>query len=180
MAELERAVPPKTLARLFATEAEEAVLTSGIQGLAKCHKCGLRVIIDGSGSFKCPECASETCSGCGRAAHPGMSCEKFAATDKNRIVEEKMNEAVIRCCPRCQTNFMKEEGCNKMECPRCHTWICYWCRKEIPKEEGYSHFWRAQGMCPPDKCPLWVSNETLHMAEAIDARQQSTDDLKDV
>ena len=170
MCELERAVNPKALQRLFITESQNAVAVVNLPGLVKCHKCGFEATMDGSGVFHCPECNHDTCPGCGEPAHPGMSCEAMKKIDKDRFVEEKMNEAVIRVCPRCHAQFMKEDGCNKMECPRCHTWICYWCRKEIPKEVGYNHFWRQQGLCPPDKCPLWVQNETLHHIEAEQAR----------
>lgn len=180
VSELERCVPERTVKRLFATETENAVLQTDVEGLVRCHHCGYRVIVDGSGIFRCPECVSDTCTGCGRAGHAGMSCEAFAGIDKDRIVEEKMNEAVIRVCPKCSAQFMKEEGCNKMECPRCSTWICYWCRKEIPKEVGYSHFWRNQGACPPDRCPLWVSNDTLHRIEAVHAGERMKENLRDL
>jgi TRIAD3 protein (E3 ubiquitin-protein ligase RNF216) len=102
-----------------------------------------------------------------------------ATIDKERLIEEKMNEAVVRVCPRCTAQFMKEEGCNKMECPRCKVWICYWCRQEIPREVGYSHFWSASGACPPDKCPLWVTGERLHRLEAAKAEKQWKEDLGD-
>ncbi|OHT04079.1 IBR domain containing protein [Tritrichomonas foetus] len=170
--ELARCVPEKLLKNLFVMESQNAVAAANLPGLVKCYKCGFEATIDGSGTFRCPECDAETCPGCGEQAHPGLSCEAFKAIDKNRVIEEKMNEAVIRVCPKCNAQFMKEEGCNKMECPRCHTWICYWCRKEIPKDVGYNHFWRQQGICPPDKCPLWVQNETLHQIEVQIAKEK--------
>jgi TRIAD3 protein (E3 ubiquitin-protein ligase RNF216) len=106
-----------------------------------------------------------------------MTCEEFRDLDKDRYVEEKMNEAVVRICPKCNAQFMKEEGCNKMECPRCRAWICYWCRKEIPREIGYGHFWRARGACPPNRCPLWVADTILHRLEAVHAQEQTTEEL---
>jgi TRIAD3 protein (E3 ubiquitin-protein ligase RNF216) len=106
-----------------------------------------------------------------------MTCEQLAGMDVNRFVEEQINEAVVRVCPKCKAQFIKEEGCNKMECPRCHAWICYWCRKEIPKEIGYGHFWRAQGACPPDKCPLWVSDSTLHRLEELHAKERAAEEI---
>lgn len=178
MSELERSVPKRTLERWIATETDAAVVNSDIQGLVKCHHCGIRIEVDGSGVMRCPECGSDTCTGCGEAAHTGMSCEEFAAIDKGRIVEDHMSEAVIRTCPKCHARFMKEEGCNKMECPVCHTWICYLCRKEIPKDVGYAHFWRSNQPCPPNRCPLWVRNETLHRIEAVQARERKQADLQ--
>jgi TRIAD3 protein (E3 ubiquitin-protein ligase RNF216) len=98
--------------------------------------------------------------------------------DKDRLVEEKMSEAVVRTCPHCHAQFMKEEGCNKMECPRCKTWICYFCRRVIPKNIGYAHFWREPGPCPPGKCPLWVPDESLHALEVEDARAAAQDEMR--
>jgi TRIAD3 protein (E3 ubiquitin-protein ligase RNF216) len=82
--------------------------------------------------------------------------------DADRYVEEQINEAVVRVCPKCKTQSIKEDGCNKMECPRCHTWTCYWCRKEIPREVG---------------CPLWVAEPTLHRLESMHAKERATEDI---
>lgn len=179
MAELQRLIPKKTLERLVATETLNAITAAELEHTVTCHKCGYIVIYDGNGPMNCPQCKAQTCPKCGGAWHPNMTCEQFKEIDKDRIVEEQMNEAVVRTCPKCKTQFMKDEGCNKMECPRCHTWICYWCRKIIPKEVGYEHFWRQQGPCPPDKCPLWVQNDTLHLIEAEKAKDQAKGDLRD-
>jgi TRIAD3 protein (E3 ubiquitin-protein ligase RNF216) len=174
MRELERTMPEPVLRRLFQTEVMNAVVNSDLQHLVKCHKCGFIAVFEAKGPMRCPECKAHTCSGCG-AEHPhdGKTCEQMKAIDKNRLVEEKMSDAVIRICPRCDAQFMKEEGCNKMECPRCHTWICYFCRQVIPKEVGYKHFWRHTAPCPPGRCPLWISNEILHDIEAQKARRQA-------
>lgn len=176
--ELKRCVDEKILKQLFIIEGQNVVAMANLPGLVKCYKCGFEATIEGSETFVCPVCHAETCPGCGEAAHPGISCDAMKNIDKDRIVEEKMNEAVIRVCPKCKAQFMKEEGCNKMECPRCHTWICYWCRKEIPKEVGYDHFWRQQGACPPDKCPLWVQGNTMHQIEVEGAKEGGEEELK--
>lgn len=180
MEELQRLIPEKTIERLVATETLNAITVAEIKGKVKCHKCGFIVIYDGNGPMNCPQCKSQTCPKCEGAWHPNMTCEQFKEIDKDRLVEEQMNEAVVRTCPNCKTQFMKDEGCNKMECPRCHTWICYWCRAVIPKEVGYEHFWRQTGPCPPDKCPLWVQNDTLHLIEAEKAKDHAKDDLQQI
>lgn len=61
--------------------------------------------------------------------------------------EERMSEALIRSCPWCPrmgfsvpAQFVKEDGCNKMTCPKCGGMSCYLCLAAIPKEVGYRHF----------------------------------------
>ena len=50
--------------------------------------------------------------------------------------EKQLNEALIRKCPRCAVQFVKETGCNKMTC-RCGMTQCYLCRES---GIGYDHF----------------------------------------
>lgn len=174
MNELQRLIPEKTIKRLIQTETLNAITAAKIENTVKCHSCGFIVIVDEKeGPMNCPQCKAQTCIKCGSEWHKNMTCEQFSKFDKERLLEEKMNEAVVRICPQCKTQFIKEEGCNKMECPRCGTWICYWCRKIIPKNIGYSHFWQSFGICPPDRCPLWVDNKTLHNIEAKNAKINS-------
>ncbi|KAH0795461.1 IBR domain containing protein [Histomonas meleagridis] len=169
--ELERSMPEDVLQRLFQTETQNALISADIKGMVKCHKCGYMAIIENEEYMDCPQCHSKTCTKCQNEYHQGMTCEQFRNLDKNRLLEEKMNEAVIRVCPKCKTQFIKEQGCNKMECPRCKSLICYWCRKIIPKEVGYNHFFRGDAaQCPPGQCPLWVQNNELHEIEAQQAR----------
>ena len=170
MSELERMIPEKTLQRLFQTEAINDIMKSGIDHVVKCFHCGFMVEFIGEGNMKCPQCSKETCSKCGLEAHPHKTCKQAQEEDPEKIIEEKMNDAIIRTCPNCKTPFTKDVGCNKMVCPRCGTWICYWCRQVIPKDVGYEHFWRQAGPCPPDKCPLWVENQQLHLIEATKAK----------
>lgn len=171
--QLVRFVDKKIIQNLFRIEAENAVIKANVKNTIKCWKCGYIAQYSGNCDFECPECRFKTCKKCGEASHLGISCDEIKNIDKNRFIEEQMNEAVIRVCPKCKAKFMKEEGCNKMECPRCKTWICYWCRKEIPPDIGYQHFWRDKGICPPDKCPLWVENDMLHHLEAIQAVKEN-------
>ena len=178
MTEMEKLISKKTLKRLVQTDTLNAITAANLENTVKCHKCGNIVIFEDNedeGPMICPVCKARTCAKCGDAWHDGMTCRQFKKLDKKRLVEEQMTEAVVRKCPKCQTPFMKDEGCNKMECPRCKTWICYWCRKVIPKEVGYNHFWRENGPCPPNRCPLWVQNDTLHRAEAANAKEQANE-----
>ncbi|KAH8833091.1 hypothetical protein DL96DRAFT_1584642, partial [Flagelloscypha sp. PMI_526] len=50
----------------------------------------------------------------------------------------KVDEAIKRICPHCNTSFVKDGGCNKMTCP-CGYKMCYLCRADL-REIGYQHF----------------------------------------
>ena len=47
-----------------------------------------------------------------------------------------MHEFYFRECPNCKTKFFKEEGCNKMSCPKCKTSICYLCKQVVKVRKG--------------------------------------------
>lgn len=70
----------------------------------------------------------------------------------------------------------KVEGCNKMTCPRCKTFICYVCRSEIPASIGYQHFCQTPHCQHKSchKCPLYSN------AEEDDARASREAGLKTV
>jgi TRIAD3 protein (E3 ubiquitin-protein ligase RNF216) len=103
----------------------------------------------------CPSCHEQTCVHCGKAAHGGSPCS--AGADAARIArEEELTRLAVRTCPRCKCDMMKEDGCNRLECPHCKAMMCYMCRKLIPPEIGYDHFWRSEEACPPGQCPLWI------------------------
>ena len=75
-----------------------------------------------------------------------------------------MSMAVKRVCPRCNTSFVKNAGCNKLTCP-CGYKMCYVCRADLG-DEGYRHFcdhFRPDGDPRPcrecDRCNLWESED---------------------
>lgn len=131
MNELERVLPKKLIKRLDEIEAFNAIKNVNIKGLRTCWKCGYKIIDeDNKGPFICPWCYEKTCKKCGNKYHDKKSCKK-ANLDPNRIVEEKMSEAIVKKCPKCNTQYIKDEGCNHMTCPLCHTDFCYLCGKII-------------------------------------------------
>jgi hypothetical protein len=87
--------------------------------------------------------------------------------DPTALIQAKMNEALVRICPNCNTQILKEVGCNRMECPRCQTWFCYFCKKVIPKDVGYAHFWKGKGKPPAGACPLFMNNRKFNQQEVI-------------
>uniref|UniRef100_A0A1I8C2Y8 IBR domain-containing protein n=1 Tax=Meloidogyne hapla TaxID=6305 RepID=A0A1I8C2Y8_MELHA len=128
---------------------EESIGMASID-LERCKKCNfaIEMAVDKRTNmvFFCPYCASEFCRLCERDwndEHFGVSCEELDEKDKkekkdkrDREIEKKLNEAVVRKCPRCGIAFMKEAGCNKMTC-RCGMVQCYICRES---EIGHDHF----------------------------------------
>jgi len=52
--------------------------------------------------------------------------------DAYHHAEESLTHAVVRRCPKCSTGFITEVGgCNKVQCPCCHNWMCYSCRQTV-------------------------------------------------
>uniref|UniRef100_A0A915LQH3 RING-type domain-containing protein n=1 Tax=Meloidogyne javanica TaxID=6303 RepID=A0A915LQH3_MELJA len=87
-------------------------------------------------------CKTKFCRTCERdwdEKHVGLSCEEMDKNDKDRKereIEKKLNEAIVRKCPRCGIGFVKLSGCNKMTC-RCGMTQCYICRQSGIQ---YAHF----------------------------------------
>jgi hypothetical protein len=81
----------------------------------------MRLFEGNTAIIPCVEWRTQTCRLCGMPPHRGRTCEQVKAMDKDRIVEEKTSEAVVRTRLRCHAQFMKKEGCNTIECLRCKT-----------------------------------------------------------
>lgn len=119
--------------------------------------------------FNCQNsaCARESCISCSKAWVDIHVCHESSLVALRTQVEQAMAMAVKRVCPKCNTSFVKNGGCNKLTCP-CGYKMCYVCRKDIGKStEGYRHFcehFRAQGDGRPcaecNKCNLWEQEDT--------------------
>lgn len=87
--------------------------------------------------------------------------------------------AIKRVCPRCNTSFVKNAGCNKLTCP-CGYKMCYVCRADL-SNEGYRHFcehFRPDGDPSPctqcDRCNLWESEDVdLVLKEAREVAERN-------
>jgi hypothetical protein len=98
-------------------------------------------------------------------------CHESALVALRTQVEQAMSMAVKRVCPRCNTSFVKNSGCNKLTCP-CGYKMCYVCRKDIGgtgdgPDVGYRHFcqhFRPHGdgrKCDQcNLCNLWETEDT--------------------
>lgn len=80
---------------------------------------------------------------CKELNHIPLKCNEKKTESARLYLEEKMTEALIRKCYRCNRMFFKEEGCNKMTCV-CGAQMCYICDKPVT---DYKHF-QGQGAGP--------------------------------
>ncbi|KAK3324719.1 hypothetical protein B0T19DRAFT_429267 [Cercophora scortea] len=123
--------------------------------------------------FKCqnPECGRASCLSCNKEWVDVHVCNESSLVALRTQVEQAMSMAIKRVCPRCNTSFVKNAGCNKLTCP-CGYKMCYVCRKDIGgggdgADVGYRHFcqhFRPEGdpkQCTEcKKCNLWESENT--------------------
>ncbi|KEP51063.1 pectinesterase [Rhizoctonia solani 123E] len=164
--QLQRVLSPETLNLVYRLRRNKDIDDAKIRGLEYCPFCDYAyIIMDDGPTFVCqgPNCKVVSCRKCRRVEHGGKSCEDIAQQEKSsqgeHAIAEAMTKALIRDCPECKTPFMKESGCNKMDCSKCGTVSCYICRQRVPKISPYTHFDRDPDAyhLPPDrrKCPLW-------------------------
>ncbi|KID92387.1 RING finger protein (Zin) [Metarhizium guizhouense ARSEF 977] len=116
--------------------------------------------------FSCqnPKCARVSCLSCHKAWTDIHVCNESSLVALRTQVEQAMSMAIKRVCPRCNTSFVKNAGCNKLTCP-CGYKMCYVCRADL-SDEGYRHFcdhFRPDGDPRPctqcDRCNLWESED---------------------
>lgn len=130
--------------------------------------------------FRClnPTCSAITCITCSQPWLDPHTCfEASTATSPNdesptslrRHIEAARTLALKRTCPRCNTSFIKDSGCNKLTCV-CGYSMCYMCRQGLGggldggEGEGYLHFcqhFRVNGgRCGEcEKCDLYGGEE---------------------
>lgn len=116
--------------------------------------------------FSCqnPRCARVSCLSCHKSWADIHVCNESSLLALRTQVEQAMSMAIKRVCPRCNTSFVKNAGCNKLTCP-CGYKMCYVCRADL-SDEGYRHFcdhFRPDGDPRPcrecDRCNLWESED---------------------
>jgi TRIAD3 protein (E3 ubiquitin-protein ligase RNF216) len=141
--------------KLDSLQQEDEIRKAGLEGLEDCPFCSYKAVlppVEEDREFRCENssCKVVSCRLCKEKSHIPQTCEEYRkdkGLSERHQVEEAMSNALIRKCPKCQLKIIKEYGCNKMQCTKCHTLMCYVCQKDITKE-GYAHFGR--GGCPQD------------------------------
>jgi len=157
---------------------------AGIENLASCPFCPYAAEyppIKDNKEFHCkmPDCEKVSCRLCNLESHIPKSCEEFAKENGlsiRREIEEAMTAALIRKCNKCDTPFIKEEGCNKMTCsrPGCHNIQCYVCSKSC----GYDHFDDQSRGGKAGNCPLFESVSARHEMEVNAAEQAALAEVR--
>ncbi|PON21343.1 hypothetical protein TGAM01_v209794 [Trichoderma gamsii] len=134
--------------------------------------------------FACqnPECGRVSCLSCSKTWTDIHVCNESSLVALRTQVEQAMSMAIKRVCPRCNTSFVKNAGCNKLTCP-CGYKMCYVCRADLT-EEGYRHFcdhFRPDGDPRPclecDRCNLWESEDVDQVLQ--EAREEAEQKWKD-
>ncbi|KAK9510711.1 hypothetical protein O3M35_005446 [Rhynocoris fuscipes] len=118
------------------------VKAADIPGMEFCPYCDYGVIPAAADEiFKCQKCLAEICRKCNKDYHHPRKCheseEEYRATQERIKSEENLTYQVVRICKQCNTEFIKDSGCNKMTCGSCGAFMCYICREII---SGYDHF----------------------------------------
>ncbi|KAM0197627.1 hypothetical protein ACHAPQ_011749 [Fusarium lateritium] len=135
--------------------------------------------------FTCqsPSCGRMSCLSCHKSWKDIHVCNESSLVALRTQVEQAMSMAIKRVCPRCNTSFVKNAGCNKLTCP-CGYKMCYVCRANLT-DEGYRHFcdhFRPEGDATPckecDRCNLWESEDTEQVLQA--AREEAERKWKDM
>ncbi|KAH9883625.1 hypothetical protein F4778DRAFT_775109 [Xylariomycetidae sp. FL2044] len=156
---------------------QEAVLReAGIENLETCPFCPYAAeypTIDVNKEFRCedPDCGRVSCRLCRKDTHIPKTCAEAAADegiDARHILEEAMSAALIRTCNKCKNPFIKQDGCNKIICTKCHTIQCDVCRKTV---KDYSHFNDAGRGGKIGQCPLFDTTEQRHQEEVRQAEE---------
>lgn len=118
---LEGCLPPPLLSLYNQVALKKDLRDARIQGLEECPFCDFACIIEEPveemSIFLCGDdrCGLRTCRMCRRQEHPGRHCGegKDDMIEQRKWLEEEMTKALLRICPKCQFNFVKEDGVSK-------------------------------------------------------------------
>ncbi|KAF3810400.1 hypothetical protein GCG54_00000446 [Colletotrichum gloeosporioides] len=90
----------------------------------------------------CPDCLVRLCTTCGHQHDNESPCDSMIDTD----LEQAKKDLEARDCPGCSTPIVKYDGCDKVECPGCGTFICWACMETYPTAiAAYNHMVKDHG-----------------------------------
>ena len=172
------------LSKLLQRRQAEEVGAAGMEDLVTCPFCPYQTIMENPDdrvlACRNPECGRESCRLCKEPNHVPLRCDEVEKKDEEEArkkIEEQLSEAMIRECWKCRSKYFKEEGCNKMTCPKpgCGAKMCYLCKQPV---KDYTHFYGQGGAPTPTKtCPLWTDNKRLHEQEVANAAAKAKEEL---
>lgn len=178
--QLRKALDEALIDKLDTIQQRHEIEAAGIDGLDECPFCDFRAIcppVEEDREFRCynPECEKVSCRLCSKQSHIPKTCDE-AKKDEHlsarHLIEEAMSEALIRICPKCRVQIIKEDGCNKMQCTKCRTLMCYICKKDITKV-GYNHFDQGRyGPPEPGKCAVYDRSGLNRHKEEVERAQK--------
>ena len=183
--ELQKVVAPNVLSKLLQRRQAEEVGAADLDNLVTCPFCPYVTIMDNENDkvliCRNPDCGRESCRLCKEPNHVPLRCDEIEKADEEterKRIEEQLSEAMMRECYKCKVKYFKEEGCNKMACPRpgCGAMMCYLCKQPV---RDYTHFY-GQGGEPTNTrtCPLWTDNKKLHEQEVANAAAKAKEELQ--
>lgn len=125
--QLQECLDQRTFDRLEHMQQQEDLAAAGLD-LDECPFCDFKAEcppVEEDREFRClnPKCRKTSCRLCQKESHIPKSCAEAKQDQKlevRHIVEEAMSAALIRNCNNCKHPFIKDAGCNKMTCTRCH------------------------------------------------------------
>jgi len=182
--ELQKALAPNVLSKLLQRRQAEEVGAAGLDSLVTCPFCPYQTIMENVDdrilACRNPDCGRESCRLCKEPSHVPLRCDEVEKKDEEEArkkIEEQLSEAMIRECWKCKAKYFKEEGCNKMTCPKpnCGAKMCYLCKQPV---KDYTHFYGQGGTPTATKtCPLWTDNKRLHEQEIANAAAKAKEEL---
>eukprot|EP01127_Copromyxa_protea_P019945 TRINITY_DN6575_c0_g1_i2.p1 TRINITY_DN6575_c0_g1~~TRINITY_DN6575_c0_g1_i2.p1 ORF type:complete len:408 (+),score=52.94 TRINITY_DN6575_c0_g1_i2:683-1906(+) len=178
-AQLERTLTPEELKKLDAIVQDVEIQRAGVK-LKYCPFCPYKEHLGyepdpvkdmgtKKSVFQClnPACKKASCLLCNKEDHLPKECYKILEDSTRKNNEEALSNALIRYCSNktCSQALIKEEGCNRVYCPKCRTNTCYVCRIMLDHQKPYEHFCRCSRAavdyekCPKCKgCPLFYKD----------------------
>ena len=176
--ERQRALNAKSFDTLERLQQQAELKLANMAGLENCPFCDFAAIcppVQVDKEFRCrnPECEKISCRLCRKDSHLPMSCKEYKESlgvDERHAVEEAMTKALLKKCPKCGKQILKQDGCNKVIC-FCGGMLCDYCGKDITKE-GYQHF-EGASLSKSKKCPTHDNFHERRKAEVNKAEAEA-------
>uniref|UniRef100_A0A914Y199 RING-type domain-containing protein n=1 Tax=Panagrolaimus superbus TaxID=310955 RepID=A0A914Y199_9BILA len=109
---------PEDHERLEKRMQHESVTSASLSDLVTCSSCSLQSCVDDVYYYFTCQCGRIQCRNCPRTfdeKHEGKTCEELDEEEKDsNKLESKLSEIVVRICHRCNVQYVKQDGCNKM------------------------------------------------------------------